>query len=223
LSTSDEIILTQEQSATRKADSGEKIQGTLVLTDKRLLFVVANKEEDIGAGTLRYADVDDLKNIPASPHNLSVTIASIERVSGSEGIIHTPELKIDWKENGELRHTEFFEEIFGGRKKDLRDWAKVIEGLRAGKISINRPRNPPPSMDTLEGKILNVLGDMQEKGVFEIEEEVETTFQIDSDPDQVEAACDKLVDEGLLDKTPDKSGDNFYRKRSPLSEDDLSS
>ena len=54
----------------RKSDSGERIQGTLVLTDKRLLFVAANKEEDLElgssgiprrAGTLRFADVEDLK------------------------------------------------------------------------------------------------------------------------------------------------------------------
>ena len=63
----------------------------------------------------------------------------------------------------------------------------------------------------------------RKKGIFEIEEEIENTFNIDTDPDPVEAACDKLVSEGSVDVIPDNSGDKFYRKRSPLGEDDLSS
>ena len=212
--------------------ASEKVQGTLILTDKRLLFVSANKEEDVDVtfegvsrrtGTLRYADVENLKQIPESPNNLSISLSAIGRVSGSEGIIHPPSLKIDWQESGKTRHAEFSEEIIGGRKKDLRDWAKVIDGLRSGKTAIQRPRNVPPDTDSLEGKILYVLGDMQEKGAFEIEEEVEDEFKVDTDPDEVETAADKLVSDGFLDVTPDKSGDKFYRKRSPLGEDDLSS
>ena len=88
---------------------------------------------------------------------------------------------------------------------------------------IRRLTNLPPSIETLEGKILRVLGDMQDKGTFEIEEEVESEFKLDLDVDDVQKACEKLVLLGLVDKTPDASGDAFYRKRSPLGEDDLSS
>ncbi|MDA4111516.1 MAG: hypothetical protein OK439_03195 [Thaumarchaeota archaeon] len=228
-----EMILAQEQSVVRKSDAGEKIQGTLVLTDKRLLFISADKEEELDmqfgdglsrrSGILRFADVEDLNHIPNSPKNLSIPMNSIVFVSGSEGIIHPPSLKVNWNENGKGRHVEFSEEIIGGRKKDLRDWAKVIDSLRSGKMQIHRPQNPIPSKDTLEGKILQILGDMQDKGVFTIEEEVETTFGIDLDPDQVESACQKLVSDGLVDVIPDPSGDKFFRKRSPLGEDDLSS
>ncbi len=63
---------------------------------------------------------------------------------------------------------------------------------------------------------------MQEKGVFEIEEETETQFKLDLDPDNVEAACEKLASMGFLDKTPDNSGEVFYRKISPLGDDDPS-
>jgi hypothetical protein len=228
----DEIILAQEQSVIRKSDSGENVQGTLVLTNKRLLFLPANKEEELDmniaglsrrSGMLRYADVEDLNQIPNSPENLFIALHSIVHVSGSEGIIHPPNLKVNWNENGKGRHVEFSEEIIGGRKKDLRDWAKVIDSLRTGKLQISRPQNSLPDKDTLEGKILYVLGDMQEKGTLEIEEEVEHTFGVDLDPDQVEAACDKLVSQDFLDYIPDQSGDKFYRKRSPLGEDDLSS
>ncbi len=46
---------------------------------------------------------------------------------------------------------------------------------------------------------------------------------MDLDTDRVEAACKKLSSMGFVDETPDNSGETFYRKRSPLGEDDLSS
>ncbi|MDA4129639.1 MAG: hypothetical protein OK457_02600 [Thaumarchaeota archaeon] len=223
MSSSDEIILAQEQGAVMKSDSGGKIQGTLVLTDRRLIFVSADKEEEIGTGRVRFADVEDLTNLPQSANNLSIPLSSIVQVSGSGGIIQPAMLKVSWSDNARERRAEFSEELFRGGKKDLRAWAKVIDGIKSGKTQISRPRTTPPSTDTLEGKILYVLGDMQEKGIFEIEEQVETTFKVDLDPDQVKPECDNLVNQGLVDVEPDPSGDNFYRKRSPLGEDDLSS
>jgi hypothetical protein len=41
---------------------------------------------------------------------------------------------------------------------------------------------------------------MQEKGVFEIENKVEQNFGVDLDPDDVEAACEKLASAGFTDK-----------------------
>ena len=143
---------------------------------------------------------------------------------GSEGILHPPELKVSWKqEDGADVRAVFREELITRRKKDLKDWAKVILGLRDDRITIRRPSSRPPSIDTLEGKILHVLGDMQEKGVFEIEEEAESAFKTNLDPDEVQAACDGLSAQGFLDKEQDTSGEAFYRKRSLLGEDDLSS
>jgi hypothetical protein len=229
LSSQDEIILAQEQSVLRRDSSGKKVDGTLILTDRRLLFVEANKEENLTgelgnrSATLRFADVEDLKELPSGPYNLSIPLDSITSVSGSEGIFHTPDLKVSWKSDSAVSSAEFTEDIIGGRKKDLKDWAKVIQSLKSGKIMIQRLSNPPPSTDSLEGKILHVLGDMQEKGTFEIEEEVETEFKLDLDIDQIEQACEKLASLGLVIKNPDSSGDVFYRKRSPLGEDDLSS
>ncbi len=213
----------------RKDSSGKKIDGTLILTDRRLLFVEANKEENLTgevgnrSATLRFADVEDLKDLPSEQYNLSIPLDSVTSVSGSEGIFHTPELKVTWKTDSGVKSEEFTEDIIGGRKKDLKDWAKVIQSLKSGKIMIQRLPNPPPSIDSLEGKILHMLGDMQEKGTFEIEEEVESEFKLDLDIDLVEEACEKLASLGLVDKNPDSSGDVFYRKRSPLGEDDLSS
>ena len=134
-------------------------------------------------------------------------------------------LKIKWKEGGGAKSAEFFEDITGaGRKENLKDWVKVIESLKANKIRLQIPSAPTPGLDALEGKVLYILNDMQEKGIFEIEKEVEDAFKVeDIDSDELDAACKKLASQGFLDVIKDPSGDNFYRKRSPLGKDDLSS
>jgi hypothetical protein len=234
-----EIILAQEEDVELKDDSRgknikKKLIGTLILTSQRLIFVEANQEDVVSAGvgpfsrraaTYRYADIQDLGEIsPANPNNLEILLSAIEDASGSEGITHPPELKVAWKkEDGAQHRVVFIEELINDRKKDLKDWAKVIQGLQAGTIAIRRPTALPPGIDSLDGKILHVMGDMQEKGPFEIEEETESEFHLDLDPDDVQAACEKLTVQGFLDKTHDRSGEAFYRKRSPLGEDDLSS
>ena len=38
------------------------------------------------------------------------------------------------------------------------------------------------------------------KRIFEIEQEIETRFKIDLDPDKVEEACNNLVSNGILEK-----------------------
>lgn len=213
-----------------KTDSGAKVQGTLVLTNKRLIFVPANQQEDFTMNAivprtearLRFANIDDLNQIPSDPRTVSIPLSSIKSESSHEGIITLPSLKVKWNENGVERKAEFVEEIAGGRKKDLKDWARTIENLKSGK-SIIQPMKVPPSEDTLEGKIFEMLGDMQEKGTLQIEEEVEQHYQVNLDPDEVSEACEKLVSQGFLDAIRDPSGDSFYRKRSPLGEDDLSS
>ena len=79
-----------------------------------------------------------------------------------------------------------------------------------------------PSSDSLGGQIVHVLSDMQEKGIFEIEEAVETEFKVDLDPDVVQAECDRLASQGLLVRSPDSTGDTFYRRASQLGEDNPS-
>lgn len=117
---------------------------------------------------------------------------------------------------------EFTEEFTGRRKKNLNDWAAVIQSLKKGNLNlVTVPKTPP--IDTLEGKIVHVLSDMQEKGIFSIEKEVEEKFKISVDPDEIQAASDKLAKDGAVDRFPDSGGDVYYRRRSPLGEDDLSS
>jgi hypothetical protein len=230
-----EMILAEEEDVVLKDNvpgTMKNLVGTLLLTDRRLFFVEADKEDKenlpVGRGlfkiTFRYADVHDLGEVSANPNNLSIPLNAIENVSGSQGIIHPPELKVSWKANsGQLERAVFTEELINDRKKDLKDWAKVITGLKDGTLKPRKPSSPPPSPDSLEAKIMHVMSDMQEKGVLEVEEETEKEFKLDLDPDQVETICEQLAQMGFLNKYPDKTGDSFYRMKSPLDEDDLSS
>ena len=230
-----EIILAQEQSVAHKAGFAKEVQGTLILTNKRLIFVAANQEMDFRVATVltpgsmehfRFADVDDLEDIPDYPENLSIPLDEIEIDEGEEHFFENPTLKIKWLEDGTERKAEFIADISNvGRKIDLKDWAKTIDSLKNKTKNISTPATIPPSTDTLEGKILYILGDMQDKGVLEIEEQTEEHFKVELEPDEVEAACKRLEALGFIDLVDNTSGDDFYRMRSPLGkdEDDLSS
>ena len=203
------------------------IKGTLVLTNERLIFVCTNeREEDLpGEGALNpmekirlvYSDVEDLGKIPTGKPNLFVPIGSISSVKGHATALERPSLEVTWGDDSGKHRSVFAETLMGRRKRNLNDWAQIIENLKAGKQNlISLPR--APSTDTLEGKVVHVLSDMQEKGVFEIEEAVEAEFKVDLDPDVVQVACEKLASQRLLIKYPDSSGDVFYRRASPLGE-----
>jgi hypothetical protein len=215
------MILAQEQGVLHKSGLGKEVQGTLVLTHNRLLFVAANEENSslTGLGTVRYyADVQDLDSVSQSPSNVSIPLDAVLNAKGGKGIMTNPNLKIRYSTGSAEKTEEFVQTIIGGRKKNLNDWVKVIENLKSGKIRISVP-SWLPDKDSLEGRIVGSLLDLQEKGVFEIEKEIETKFNIDLDPDKVEEACNNLVSKGVLEKTSDE----FYRLPSPLGSDDLSS
>ncbi|MGI0092427.1 MAG: hypothetical protein ACREBS_12035, partial [Nitrososphaerales archaeon] len=121
-----EIILAQEQSVVHKMGFLKESQGTLVLTNKRLIFVPANQEVDFRVTTVlspgsverfRFADVDDLKDIPKHPANLSIPLDEIELDKGEEHFFENPHLKIRWLEDGTERKAEFIADINStGRK-----------------------------------------------------------------------------------------------------------
>jgi hypothetical protein len=216
-----ELILAQEQSVLNKSGMGKEIQGTLVLTNSRLLFVATTEEDSssFGLSTIRYStDVEDLNLIGQSPSNISIPLDAILMTKGSKGIMTNPNLKIKYRVGPSENNVEFVQTIIGGRKKNLNDWAGVIANLKDGKIKIKIPSSLP-SNDTLEGRIINSLADLQEKGIFEIEKEIETKYKVDLDPDGVEEACNNLVSKGILEK----KSEDFYRLTSPLGDDDLSS
>jgi hypothetical protein len=225
-----EVILAQEQGATiREGGKGRELQaefgvgareGTLVLTNKRLIFVCTNERgEDLPIGfygdhLLLYSEVEDLDSILGQPPNIFIPLAAAS-VKGHKGELGRPSLEVSWKDQSGSHDLVFTETLIGRRNRNLNDWAPVMENLKAGKQKLlSIP--PLPPIDTLKGKIMHVLSDMQEKGVFSIEETVETEYGLDLDPDDVQAACEELTKDGLLIRSPELTGDAFYRRLSPL-------
>jgi hypothetical protein len=237
----EEVMLAQEQGVRMRRAGKEKelegalggeLEGTLILTNRRLIFVCTDEREDdltikgVGgkiAGEMRlvYSDVEDLTSIPSTGGNLFVPLSSITSVKGHAGHVERPSLEVDWRDGNENKGRVFIERLSGrSRRRNLNDWATVIERLKTGHQKLTQlPRTPP--VDSLDGKIMRVLADMQRKGVFEIEEDVETQFQVNLDPDDVQAACQRLTGMGLIEKSPDPTGDLYYEKRSPLGDDAL--
>ncbi len=228
------MILAQEQGANMRpagvsrefeAEFGAGLrEGTLVLTNKRLIFVCTNeKGEDLPVGyflgdeLLLYSEVEDLAEIPARPPNIFIPLETVSAI-GHKGGLGRPSLEVSWNDQNGSHKLVFTETLTGRRKRNLNDWAAVIENIKDGTLRLATLPDAPPK-DSLEGKVIHVLADMQEKGVLEIEEDVEGEFDIELDPDQVQAACDSLASQHLLARSPDPSGDIYYRRLSPLGDD----
>jgi hypothetical protein len=173
---------------------------------------------------LIYSEVEDLSAIPHSSSNLFIPLASISSIAGqgSKGGLGQTSLEVKWAEVSNELGRVFIETVTGrSRRKNLNDWAAVIKRLKAGEqklVSIPKA----PSVETLEGKTMLILADMQRKGLFTIEDEAETAFKVKLDSDDVQTPCEALASRGIVKREPDSSGGAFYRKLSPLGDDDLS-
>lgn len=233
-----ETILAQEQGAIMRMAGkrkefeaefgiGEK-EGTLVLTNKQLIFVCTHEiREDVVLNPFMglkflYSEVEDLKEVSKDPPNLFISLGDIITVKGRRGGLGRPSLEVEWNDHGSKRNYVFTEVLTGRRKRNLNDWAQIVENLKSGRQKLVA-LPPVPPVDTLEGKIMRVLADLQEKGVFTIEGSIEETFKVELGPDEVQATCDRLSSQGLLVRRPDSSGDIFYRRVSALGEDNPSS
>lgn len=232
-----EMILAQEQGATMRSGGASKEleaefgigtkEGTLVLTNKRLIFVCTDdKGEDLPVGyfgdhLLLYSEVEDLGNIPNQDPNVFIQLSTAS-AKGHRGELGRPSLEVRWKDQAGTHDIVFTETLTGKRQRNLNDWALIIDGIKDGSRKLITLPNPPTT-ETLEGKVMHVMADMQEKGPLEIEEDVEGEYKVELDPDEVQVACDRLSSQHFLIRSPDTSGDVYYRRSSPLGEDDLSS
>ena len=237
-STLQEVILAQEQGANmRSAGVSKELEaefgmalkeGTLVLTSRRLIFVCTDEKGEylplgyfVGGQKLLYSEVEELGNIPPQAPNIFISLETVS-AKGHKEVLGRPSLEVTWKDGTGNHDLIFTETLTGRRKRNLNDWAPVIQGLKDGTLKlVALPESP--SSDSLEGRVMHVLGDMQEKGLMEIEEDVEDEYKVELDPDRVQAACESLSSRRLLARHPDSSGDVYYRRLSPLGEDDLSS
>ena len=236
-SSSDEIILAEEeavisrgvgiiQEAESDLDVGKQSEGNLVLTNRRLVYVHgAEKEVELPVGTfskkrLYVSDVEELDSIPWDASNITIPLSSIITVKGHHTPGLAPKLEVRWNDGVEKK-TEFVEQETGSsRRKNLNNWAPGIERLKSGEQKITM-LPPPPARESLEGKVLLVLDDMQEKGLLTIQGEVETKSGSDLETDAVEAACEALVAQGFVKRTTKSSEAPFYVKVSALGQDDL--
>jgi hypothetical protein len=204
---------------------GERV-GTLVLTNKRLIFVSTNTQTERYHGnrsapgfSVTYSEVEDLASIPQDPGNLFIDLGWISKVSGHKAGITRSSLEVTWHQFGFQDETRVFvQRITTGisGKRDLGDWAPEILHLKDG----TRPlfQTPPlPEIETLEGKTMRVLGDMEKKGFFTIERRIREEFNVRVDPDELDAALATLCEKGLL-----KRDGTFYQKSSPLGTDEFS-
>jgi len=237
-----EVILAQEQGTImRKAGVRKELEsefgvgeteGTLILTNRRLIFVTTNEqEEDLPAPSalnpfekepIFFSDVEDLGSIPKAPGNLFIELSSIVSVAGHNPELERPHLQVNWTSGAESKTLLFIETLTGlSRKRNLNDWAGVIDRLRAGTQTLV-PIPKAPGLETLEGRVMRVMADMQSRGPFAIVGAVEDVLKVKAEVDDVEDACNRLVSTGSLKAETDPSGEIFYRKASPLGPDDLS-
>ena len=162
---------------------GEK-QGTLVLTNKRLIFVCTHDiREDVVLSPfmglkLLYSEVGEvMKKVEKAPPNLFISLEDIITVKGRKGGLEgRPSLEVEWNDHGSKRNYVFTE--VSHRAQNLNDWTQIVENLKSGKQKLVALPAVPP-IDTLEGKIMHVLADLQEKGVLTIEGSIRETFNVD--------------------------------------------
>jgi hypothetical protein len=91
---------------------GGELEGTLLLTNRRLLFVCTNEKEDRikvtssrtpAAMRMRfvYSDVEDLASIPVEGDNLFVELSSISSAKGHTGHVTRPSLEVKWRDGAD--------------------------------------------------------------------------------------------------------------------------
>lgn len=255
----DEIILAEEQGAARRINPIRSSTGTLVLSNRRIVFLRADYWNDgpllppIGDGgfmrmpDIGYKEVYNLEELAKEPNlfsgegnlNLSIDLESITNAKGNSGeLFGRPSLTVEWRTKEKLNSNQqelavFHQEFTGSREKNLNDWADVIMKLKSHfledviEASLSRKKDIP-AIETLEGKVLYILGDLQTKGVFEIESELKKRFQghgleFDLDPEKIESACQILIEQDWI-LTIEQDGIPAYRKTPPLGDEfDLSS
>ena len=235
----DETILAQEQGVINRGvgllqqveagfDASKKeTEGTLILTNKRLIYARGDTSEKIEFGTglsggksIVYSDADDLDDIRSDPANIWIDLETILSATGHKHMGQAPKLEIRWN-SGSEKKTEFVQQLTGkSRKRNLSDWPSVIQRLKEGTQEF-RPLPSAPDTTTLGGRIFRVLSDFEERGPLTIESEVEKRYSVELEPDEVEAACEELVAQGLIQKTDVPGEAPFYEKVSALGDDTL--
>jgi hypothetical protein len=211
-----EFVLKQENDVLCR-NSFVLLQGTLFLTDKRLVFTVAARDEAFFSNNAFSLEAGSDNVSENSDKSLSIPLTSIVSAKGRKGMLR-PSLEINWRDNeqNEQIKTEFTQKTghtSNSANADISGWAEEIQRLSASEIEKAQDRNflsLKNDTNSIEWDIMDVLDDSEWKGLFQIEKELKDTKGIKIDFEQLEGNCRKLVSAKLAET--DKIGE-FYRKR----------
>lgn len=183
------------------------LEGTLFLTDRRLVFV-AGQELDEG---------EDIQKMLDEADALSIPLDQVVTASGNRGILRQS-LNIVWHnppDSPSTTKTEFLQKNrprnVAEAKNAISEWVPQIEETAVSEVKTEQEEmvRSSPSWDQLDSKVLQALGDMKWKGFFQLERELEETYGASLDPDDLETSCKRLVKGKLIEQ--DKYG-AFFKK-----------
>lgn len=196
------------------------LEGTLLLTNKRLFFYIGREQDDSPLDETKETSFENNKDVDKlSDFQISIPLASIISARGNKRIFR-PTLSVVSHNSATDQKTAF--EFIQKNKPNLdedsiNEWKDVIEEESSSKVSAIRRKNSIQYnfYNTVEARILAILDDVEWTGLFQIKSELEKKFYETSDIDQIESACKKLVGQKLAEQ--EENGE-FFRKIQMTSE-----
>lgn len=190
------------------------LEGTLSLTDIRLIFDVGDESVDSKMDNAEEIDGSEDEENKGDDYKLSIPLESLISVRGKKGMLR-PSLFVDWRKSptDQESFTEFIQKNKADQKEEnINEWQIAIEEASTSKISILRQKNLAQYNsfnNSLEAKILAILDDSEWTGVFQIKSELENRFNENWDVEEIDSSCKKLIEQRLVEQ--EGNGD-FYRK-----------
>lgn len=210
------------------------LQGSLVLTNKRLLFIVGDRwKRDDGLPPLMSTSLSDMgtnqsdkedsssNDIPDNTNNFSIPLDRVESTVGRKGILkNTLFVRIRDQVTDELTTLEFNARVRPPSLEDpgnIDNWASWIEKAQTSTPeefeNTYGEKSTQPSgyfREGLDHMIMDLLDDEEWKGLFQMGEELSLRYNESIDVDEIESACKALVKQKLVEE--DDMGE-FFRKR----------
>ena len=181
--------------------------------------------------TIYFSEIYDASEIPqdiwlSTSGSISFSLEDIDSATSEKRLLHKPTLKVvsNATDNRQPSIAEFQEQITGKRDCQLDEWAPLILKVKSGVLNDKihlalRLTSLYPSVQTLEGKVFYILGDLQRKNAYEISSQIEEKFNEHVSLQDVEIVCLNLSKQGWIDEMfRDYSLPLLYCRNSPLVE-----
>ncbi|MDA4130574.1 MAG: hypothetical protein OK457_07365, partial [Thaumarchaeota archaeon] len=199
--TADETLIESQTQVMCKGPRGT-IQGTLVLTKKRLAVVKPSELSD-NSGNVTSA---------LRGSQLTIPLDTIDSVSGQRGVLRTS-LVVNWHNppgSSTTTRTEFIQRYRAPSPTQIsiNEWIPLIEKEVWGEPE-NDGLESKTDLGELESQVRDVLTDEKWVGYFQLERELEEKYETSIDPDDLDKVLEKLIQEKVLEK--EKVGE-FFRK-----------